>query len=191
MGTRGIFGVHVGGVDKLIYNHFDSYPSGLGNDIVNQYKKLLETKTPNEIKHLAEVLGPINPDKKPTKKQKNLLQKYCNTSVSNQDDDDWYCLMRDLQGDVAEVLTLGLYLPNNDFILDSLFCEWAYILNFDTNKLEVYKGFQREPHQAGRYCKEAKQDKYYPCALIAEYDLDQLPEDLDKILSEGVLSEEE
>lgn len=187
MGTRGVFGVHVGGVDKLSYNHFDSYPEGLGDDVIKQYKELLETKTLAQVKHLAEALEPVDTDKKPNKKQKKLLEAYCNTAVSEQSDDDWYCLMRNLQGNIAETLKVGLYLPNNDFILDSLFCEWGYIFNFDTNKLEVYKGFQREPHQLGRYCKEAKQDKYYPCALLVEYDLDKLPENLKRSLLEKEL----
>ena len=26
----------------------------------------------------------------------------------------------------------------NDFITDSLFCEWAYIINLDTNKFEIF-----------------------------------------------------
>ena len=28
---------------------------------------------------------------------------------------------------------------SSDFIKDSLFCEWAYIINFKTNKFEVYE----------------------------------------------------
>lgn len=40
---------------------------------------------------------------------------------------------------------LDLYPDNNDFILDSLSCEWGYILNLDNNTLEVWKGFQKYP----------------------------------------------
>lgn len=31
MGTRGLYGIRKGGVDKATYNHFDSYPSQLGD----------------------------------------------------------------------------------------------------------------------------------------------------------------
>ena len=35
MGTRGAYGFKSQNKIKVIYNHFDSYPSGLGEDVVN------------------------------------------------------------------------------------------------------------------------------------------------------------
>lgn len=34
MGTRGLYGFHKNGIDKLTYNHLDSYPDWLGKKIV-------------------------------------------------------------------------------------------------------------------------------------------------------------
>ncbi len=34
MGTRGLYGFRKDGVNKLTYNHYDSYPSGLGKHIL-------------------------------------------------------------------------------------------------------------------------------------------------------------
>ena len=34
MGTRGILGFRKNGLDKLAYNHFDSYPEELGANVV-------------------------------------------------------------------------------------------------------------------------------------------------------------
>lgn len=34
MATRGVCGVRVNGVDKLSYNHNDSYPGGIGRAVV-------------------------------------------------------------------------------------------------------------------------------------------------------------
>ena len=36
MATRGIYGFHINGTDKLAYNHSDSYPRVLGVTILNQ-----------------------------------------------------------------------------------------------------------------------------------------------------------
>ena len=38
MGTRGVFGFHKNGVDKITYNHYDSYPTGLGEEVVKFLK---------------------------------------------------------------------------------------------------------------------------------------------------------
>lgn len=32
-----------------------------------------------------------------------------------------------------------------DFAKDSLFCEYAYVLNLDTDELEIFEGFNKEP----------------------------------------------
>jgi hypothetical protein len=56
------------------------------------------------------------------------------------------------------------YINSKDFLLDSLFCEWAYILNFDEELFEVYKGFnQSQQIDKGRYAatKSPVDDDYY------------------------------
>ena len=34
MGTRGLYGFRKNGVDKVTYNHYDSYPEYLGRNIL-------------------------------------------------------------------------------------------------------------------------------------------------------------
>ena len=67
------------------------------------------------------------------------------------------------------------FLDEHRFLLDSLFCEFAYIINLDTNKLEYYEGFNLDPNAPGRYAKYTfyKNDEnvYYGVALIKEFDL--------------------
>ena len=40
---------------------------------------------------------------------------------------------------------------DHSFLLDSVFCEWAYIINLDTKELEVYRGWNEDPTAPGRY----------------------------------------
>ena len=42
MGTRGAFGFLVDGETKVTYNHWDSYPSGLGQDLVDTLTEILD-----------------------------------------------------------------------------------------------------------------------------------------------------
>ena len=52
MGTRGLWGIRKNNVDKAAYNHFDSYPEGLGNEIVTW----LKNTNKRELKTLFNVI---------------------------------------------------------------------------------------------------------------------------------------
>lgn len=186
MSTRGIFGFRVGGQDKLSYNHCDSYPEGLGADILHDLKKLIKHHGIGYIIEKAEQIKIINENVEPTVDDVFNLRAYTDLSVGRRSTKDWYCLTRKLQGDIATTLEAGYMHGDNNFINESLFCEWGYIINLDDNVLEVYKGFQHEPHKQGRYSKYVPPDKYpngskvehkyYACALVAKFPLNKLPQ---------------
>lgn len=182
MSTRGSFGVRINGTDKLMYNHSDSYPEGLGREMVGVVRDILKEKGMDWLRERAAALQMIDSDSKPTQEQIELLKPFTDLSVSECSEEDWYCLTRRIQGDLKAHLELGIGCDGSGFIKDSLFCEWAYIVNLDENKLEVYKGFQRKPHDKGRYssippCEDHhRPNVYYPCALFAEFPLDNLPD---------------
>jgi hypothetical protein len=71
-----------------------------------------------------------------------------------------------------------------DFIKDSLFCEWGYVINLDDEVLEVYRGFQTEPHKNRYtdYVYESGGETYYPCKLIKFLPLNDIPNDIMKKL---------
>ena len=169
MGTRGLWGLRKDGIDKLTYNHFDSYPSSLGVIIID----FISNHSANELKTIFDRIILVDEDIKPTDKQIKECHNYTDLSVGRQDIQDWYCLLRNSQS-LPESYANGLkyMIDSHDFIKDSLFCEWAYIINLDTEKLEVYKGFQKKA-QENRY-KCSTKDNYANCKLLKEIPLKEL-----------------
>lgn len=109
---------------------------------------------------------------------------------------DWYCLLRRLQGNFNMYQKMidnsnKIYMINSiDFIMDSLFCEYAYIINLDDNMLEFYTGFQHVPQEGNRYGTESTYEghdgtKYYPCKLLKTFSLNEI-DDVDVIV--GVMN---
>ena len=168
MGTRSSIGVHVNGKDKLTYNQYDGYPTGMGKDVYEQVTKLLIQNGWDAVIKMATKLKQVKSDKVFTEKEK---EKYGDLWQQVSTGDDMYSLLRSLQGDLGAMLERGIMTKDNNFIKDSLFCEWAYILNVDKKTFEIYKGFQTEKPTNGRYKNCRKQRGYYACNLIHTIDL--------------------
>lgn len=81
----------------------------------------------------------------------------------------------------AGILTLvaqsdGLTLHNEiDFAKQSLFCEWAYVIDLDINSFEVYKGFNTSSVVEGRFVGPVEANGYGPVTMLKPYSLDSLP----------------
>jgi hypothetical protein len=154
MGTRGAFG-YVGTVEgeeltKVTYNHWDSYPSVLGCKIVNYIKG----KSFDDMRKDFSKIQLVSEEDTPAKEQVEecSLAETTNTDVGGQSEEDWYCLLRGAQGDLDKHANVGYMIDSQVFLYDSLFCEWAYILNMDTKELEIYRGFQKDKNKVkGRY----------------------------------------
>ena len=182
MGTRGTLGFRVNGVDKLTYNHYDSYPDWLGKDVVEWCR----TKKGqwDAVKARATALEDVS-DRKPTMADVERLSQYANLGVSCGDPyQEWYVLLRETQGELDAILDAAVFESQAGFITDSRFCEYGYIVNLDDMVLEFYEGFQKEPHNKGRYANEPGSEGYFSCALVGSFPLDDIPEDWVKIFPE-------
>lgn len=184
MGTRGVLGFRLNGQDKVTYNHFDSYPEHLGTTMVNFAKQVAEDiesyKVRVERLTLVDENDPVDEDVLAQARALDLVNK----NVGNQSDADWYCVLRGAQGQPETYLILGVMPDWAGFLKDSLFCEYAYIINLDDETLEFYKGFNTEPNQEGRYAKsdgeKPYQDadyRYYGVRLVGTAPLDAIPND--------------
>ena len=189
MSTRGLYGIRKDGVDKCTYNHSDSYPSWLG-------RRVLEFCANNTIENLEKFFNKIelvDESSKPTEEQikKCVEAGYYSGVVSTKSVDDWYCLLRNLQGNFDEYQNLiddeakTIFMTDCiSFIKDSLFCEYAYIINLDDEVLEFYEGFQKEAQKGNRYG-ETEEDGYYPCKLVFTISLDEIIEaDINSIVEQ-------
>lgn len=70
-----------------------------------------------------------------------------------------------------------------DFAANSLFCEWAYVVDLDNNKLEVYEGFNGEPLVKGErfyFLQDSLEEDsgYYPVKLVTSFDINNLPNEV-------------
>lgn len=149
MGTRGLMAFAYDGEVKGMYNHFDSYPQGLGEDLVNFI--LSKSGDFDEVKDLFKNLVAVDEEQAPTEDQKLALLRYYDPKVSTGSTDEWYALLRETQGNPEATLKAGFYVDGLEFAKDSLFCEWGYVIDLDREVLEVYRGFQTGSHTEGRF----------------------------------------
>jgi hypothetical protein len=173
MGTRGFIAFVVDGSDKIAYNHWDSYPGGLGLDVLNWLRDALSDR--DHLHQLIRALRVVDPKSEPTDEDIKQLRRWADTNVSSQSLDDWYVLLRGTQGNPDAMLTAGVIEDASQFPADSLFAEWGYVVDLDADMFEAYEGFQQAPHSRGRF-KDLTPDRgYYPVALKASWSLDALP----------------
>lgn len=170
MSTRGCIGFRIDEVDKVTYNHCDSYPGGLGESVL----MFIATTPIKELKTIAEKIQlveerdkdghdvPVDPE------HLKRFNKYADPSVGESMDNTtvhtYYQLLRDAQGELnAYKEDLDIMIDGKEFLYEGLFCEYAYIINIDTGVLEFYSGFH-QGEVKGRYnipSEEKKEDDTY------------------------------
>ncbi|MFW6281217.1 MAG: hypothetical protein ACOC1O_00255 [bacterium] len=175
MGTRGVWGFYKNGKTYATYNHYDSYPTGLGETIKN-----FVLRNPKEkIENLVNELYLVEEDGVPSTKEVELLQKYNNENV-NEGKLQWYNLLRETQGNPQAYIddeNLRAFINSEEFLKNSLFCEWAYIINLDEEVLEIYRGFVTNPPQNSRYYDDSNPhttNGYYPVEMVEKVSFNEL-----------------
>ena len=174
MGTRGAVGFRYKNKDKITYNHFDSYVDGLGYDVV-EFIEGYKNRLP-DLKEAVAKIKTVKEGDKPTAKQKIALAQYTDLGVSEQSTDDWYCLLRHAQGNLQAYLEAGFMIDSKNFLQDSLFCEYGYVINLDKEVLEFYIGFMTVPddNPNNRYKVKSPDGQYWHCKLVAEIPLQEV-----------------
>ncbi|KAF8901878.1 hypothetical protein CPB84DRAFT_1824505 [Gymnopilus junonius] len=148
MGTRGLLGFIIAAQRYGSYNHWDSYPSGLGADIVKFILGLGPENCDEMAKLVAEITW-VNEAEKPTVEIQDKYSKagFSNVGIGEQSLSDWYCLLAKTQGAAAlpaiQSGELKHMIDSRDFLANGLFCEWAYFIDFENRKLETWARTER------------------------------------------------
>ena len=179
MGTRHLIAVSTGNDYPIAqYGQWDGYPDGQGVDVLEFCQKLNDKPFRQRFE-----LGMLN-----TVDIKDLS---ASDLEKIEEDKQWDKTYPQLSRDAgAEILTY-VYdahsrkdkLPIKryiEFAADSLFCEWAYVIDLEKNQLEVYKGFNQTPLDKserfyGMVDPQGMGKGYEPVKFLIAYPLDQLP----------------
>ncbi len=185
MNDQGLIGFRFREQDKLAYNRSGSAPDKLGLQILHELRSVQSwDKVEDRVRDLIAI-----PESRPLDESSSLaeteLRRHFPDLEYKSAPKNFHQLYQPLQGSLRPYLDSKLtFMPDaSDFIYDSLHCDWAYITNLDSGLLEVWKGSQLEPdsednrvvEEPNRYGHEADQMGYYPCAMVRDYDLQDLP----------------
>ncbi len=146
MSTSGAVGFIKNGNLITLYNGWDSYPSGLGNDVLNFIRG-------RGIKEIENMINNFS-----------IIDASTNESF-------FYSIDKLYNGSNDKLMIEDA----TTFLYDSLFCEWAYIINLDTQELEIYRGGNKEK-PLGRFKEIPMADSgYYAVTFVKSLPLDDLP----------------
>ena len=184
MGTRNLTAVMLNGEYKVAqYGQWDGYPDGQGLrcleflrdkcdiDAFTNAVKSASFYATEEIDALLQGYG-VDED--------GYITMVDYKRFSN----DYPELSRDTGAGILEIIQEkrgGVRLWNNiDFAADSLFCEWAWVIDLDARSFEGYAGLNTTPLTPDdRFFFLADQERkgYSGVKLVAKWSLDQLPTD--------------
>lgn len=164
MSTRGLLGLRKGGHDKAVYNHSDSYPEYLGREFLNFIKEIGIEKLDafyDQIQELDETAELTEEQREQLYPEGGTLEAWKNAIDSNQ------------------MVRIENYI---DFIKNSLFCEYAYILDLDSKKLEYYVGWQKKSVKSSRYKTSPADFGYVECRLVQKFTLNEIEQSVEECI---------
>jgi hypothetical protein len=149
MGTRGMIGFQIDGNVIGAYNHFDSYPEVTGRKIAKAVAQITDPTRLDTYIERARNIRCVDDRDEPTAEDVEQARKLnlIDLEVSGQTVDEYYVILRGAQGDLKVYLDLGVIPEASGFGKDSLFCEFAYLYNFDRNVIECFRGVNQDPDQ--------------------------------------------
>ena len=184
MGTRNLISVVFDKELKVAqYSQWDGYPSGQGVTILKFLRKFSLDKFKLKLKRVrfANETDQIEIDA--FLKSIGCENEWVNMEQLEKFNAKYPYFSRDIGGKILEKIQKSkdkeILLKNSEsFAGDGLFCEYAYVIDLDKNKFEIYSGFGKKP--VGKKQRFAKYNgtsgnEYGPVGLLKIYKLDALP----------------
>lgn len=148
MGTRGLYGFYYKGRYYLMYNHWDSYPRGLGMKVVCEIADWFKVNGVDLMKIAFEnvIQVTIEGEREPTDEEIEKLKPWTDLSVATGYVHDWYCLLRKTQGSFKSCFDCGFMLVTEEEYKSpsdwggNLFIEWVYVIDLDNEEFRGYEG---------------------------------------------------
>lgn len=178
MSTRGLFGFKHQEQYYAFYNQSDSYPSGLGRELLQFYFSKVSDQ--DFLSSLQSIFSKVSSE------ARDVLYDVTTPYFTAEN--------------AVKFLETEAHVVRNDldFLADSLFCEYAYFLDFTTKELYCFQGFQdKQPEKHSIYdytptLKKAFKEScrgYFPCKFVgilplAEKDYPAAAEALKKLFEE-------
>lgn len=185
MGTRNLTCVMLNGEYKIAqYGQWDGYPEGQGTTVLTFLKET----------NLNDFINTLNKIRFLTQKEyEEIISDHTNNGVitlGGKHEKYWKENLQHIDRNLgAEILEWvrdkkANKLKNSiSFAGDSLFCEWCYVVDFDENTFEVYRGFNKKKITDGRFNSDdpvlEKEGDYEPVILAKIYSLHNLPSEQD------------
>lgn len=189
MGTRNLtMVIDKDGQTKVAqYGQWDGYPSGVGVGILSMLRTKGFIETLQEKLNLVRFIDEQGRDKEFIDSyNKNAPEFTSSPDNRTPEQKEWFknFCTRDLAEDVLANINASekeeiLLQDNSGFAADSLFCEYAYVIDLQKQTFEVYQGFNKSelPETDRFYGMKRKDDsEYYPVRLIKTFSLSELPE---------------
>lgn len=187
MQTKGLAGFYQNGALVLAYQENSALPEELGTILLEEVRHY---STPAKIKQLGNRIEQlISPHESTPLTSGSRLQteirRHFGTEMQNPHATDIYSLYEPFQGTLLPFMDGRLtgFPFASDFLRDSKFCEWAYVVNLDGERFDILKGHQTTQPEERVYQDELLDaepisigsQNYHPCARILSYRLSELP----------------
>lgn len=171
MGTRHLIAAFYQGEYRIAqYGQWDGYPDGQGLTVLQFARDLDGLGREGFLKKLLAVRDITDEECEAVNSTENWTTKYPHLSR-----DAGAEILR-MVWDGPEGMALRRFIA---FAGESLFCEWAYVLDFDKNTLEVFKGSNHSPlDPSERFASiptDPKAPEYYQVKFEKSWPLTSLP----------------